>query len=745
MYKIKTFLICLLFCSYSNGFTPYEVVCGCESTTLECCPITLFNIFLSQYIQSGSDPYAIQSHYHGNLSNVYYDEIYSPKTNFNLFSAGSTPVDCTKIRSFLVENQNQVVPYAEISLTQVDTSVCLANFTMLLSQSELIKDLDLVVLFSEFDENIQFSFISREAIKAYSIPNHVFTINENNDDNAVDISLNIQINDVSIHNESCLSIENENNIKFAFVQTTGTNCGFNIDNMVVNNAQNTVKLDLTLEANEYTRCSTSVQNRENDIQYLFNVEPIIPGCDYYEDFAPYTFQVSIENTITANNSVTVGDILVLDVIGESIQLIPCDEDSLIPTAKVQFEFHVLTDYANAVPTDVQIIQASFADVGIEVLSGPVYESINGGTGTLSKFVLITEECLWIDTQHSGDVASNENFIGCSIDYLPPLNIQVRGTFSNGLVENDNLIGDDRFISFESNNISECPVIIPNNDLTREYTASLIIENKFGERNELNLNDDIIVRIVLDNLDLVLENQIAVALSEIVVNVDDEFVRLYSTSEKSNLMQFSFHPFYDDGFFCRKFVQNKSTCEQFHRYTPNNAEYVQNNWNAYLASIYDTLFNDDFDDDDRKYQYCQNKSSFATDTFTFNPTNWIFKNFDKLSGQMKITAAGFLYFCGEDVPDGRRMLQNDNDVQGTAVVFNNITIINTINVNIDKAAVANNDLEVVLITLATIVSCVFCCVVYRFYRIHRRSRSLVVDDSASNISEILSKMNFINYN
>jgi hypothetical protein len=634
----------------SAQFNIETQVCGCELQGNQCCNLDFFDIGTTSSLTTTSDEYNVVTNDFGNYTSFFIDSSFQ-KTNFNIISSSST--NCSEIDAFLFEQDGEKEPFAQLELLQISNTVCLANFTNLVSNDDLSGLVDLGIGFYT-DNSTEFTIAVRENIIGYTRPVHIYTV-DLSDQTTIELNLNIQINSNSIHNESCLDLENEPNIKLI----VGT-CEFNIDEMVVNDVDQTVRLDLVLSQAEYVFCSASALLVDDHIVYTYQVNALIPGCDYYEDYDDYVFTVSFLKQNVVNTSTLVDEIVSIDILEDSITLISCPEadrdvdvSTLVPMARMRFGVLVETSYTLAA-TLLEIVTASFgSDIGLSRFGDIEYNPGTGPSDVVISFFLETDECLWVKS------LSNNS---CAVDYLPALHLELRTTFTDSSKDTSILGGEERFVSFETNNASECPFPSVSNDVTTAFRATLDITDENGNENNFNLDNPMIIKIELLNTNLVEQTGISLSINEVIVNLDDEYIRSFDVANKITQMQLDYHPYYRDAHFCRHYRQSNGTCLSFYQETTTN-------WNYYLEQNKDELF-----DEAGVLKYCQDiQSDVDIDVFVFTPKKWVFEQFTRSSGSMTVTVTAFLNFC-EYSEQNRRVLQ-DNDVPFSTIVLKNITVFN----------------------------------------------------------------------
>jgi hypothetical protein len=502
-------------------------------------------------------------------------------------------------------------------------------------------------------------------------PIHIFTV-DLNDLTVVNLDLNINKN--SYANFSCIT--NQSQILFLDDEDQPL-CTFDTDSFNSINADNVV-LGFNLAQNEYIYCNYNDVDEENEIVYYFKVKSDIKDCvdNYDENYTDFVFTVGFLKQININTTNTVEEVVSIDIDDDSLNMVFCPEDErdvdishLIPMAKLKFTVNVITLYTLA-PILLEIIESEFGDVNLALVSEITFtDHDDDSTHTTISFELQTTECLWVQTLHNQLPNSESNFIGCSIDYLPALSLNLRTTFADNSIETTSINNADRFVTFTSQNVDDCPVLPISNDVTTIFRSDLIIQDDSGNDNNFNLNQQIIIKIELLNLELVAQSGVSVVINEVIVSLDNEFIRAYDVTNKKSQMQLDYHPFYSDGHFCRYFDSNNNdTCSYFYNPVNNTSLYATSNWNSYLEDNKGVLF-----DENDKFAHCQDLEDHHIDTFIFTPSNWVFSEFTRQSGMMSVTITAFLHFCSES-PSRRRYLQEDTAPLST-IVLRNITVLN----------------------------------------------------------------------
>ena len=671
-----------------------EAFCGCTSN--QCCTLTPLDFFVTQTFSTGTSGSVVETLDFGNFA-IAYEEGAVVKNNFNFFSIA--PIDCTQSQGFLFEQNGAAAPIAVTTLVQSSPNNCLMNFSTLVSEDDLRKTLDLVLAFAGIPDQFV-NVVTLETIVPYTNPTHTWVVEETQgDDSVVATTLNIQINADSNHNESCLEATNVDNVFFQFIpggDAPGTlaECRFPVDTMVVNQAEKTVRIDYGLLQQEYQRCYR--QDPEligQNIVYTMEMRPVIGGCDYYDSYATYVFTVTLDGQISANNTANVNS-LVIDYLDDTLEIIPCTAElsgvnPLVPLARLEFIVEVNTAYGTEA-LSVALTEKTLSEIPLDIIGSANLTGLPG-SNTKARFRLRTSECLFVETQHSSQPATQANLVGCTVDYLQPMDIIAFATYADGFTESNDLRGTERDVIFTSASAAECAgIIAPVSDVTQEYGAQLILEDYNQQTASLNLNNPIVARLELTNTNLAETTGVSVVLNELVVTLTEAvsgtvYRRTYSQSNKIVQMQFDFSPYEQDGHFCRFYDVPSTTCERFYNQTDNAAEYADNHWNAYLQGLYDVGPSGFFVTDaaDRKYRGCQDLSVSGADSFVFTPSEWIFGAFAETTGTMEVQATAFVRSCAGSparllrtttVVDQGRALQND--LEDVAIVFNNVTIINS---------------------------------------------------------------------
>jgi hypothetical protein len=756
--QFKNILLVALFAvlaSLTSAQSTEESFCGCSDN--ECCNLVPVNFNLVNSLGSGTNNDWVQTIEFGNFSAAFLEDSVE-KSNLNIFAFST--LSCTNSYGYLFESTGDHELIAEVAFTQLSSTTCHLNFSTLVSDADLRKDLDLVLAFNSISEPLGTNVFIQllENIVPYSLPTHRWIVEDVDDDESVvDVTLNIQINPVSGHNETCLTSANAAGMKFQFLPDASApgslaECNFVIDTVTVNDVDKTVRMDYELAQADYVRCYRQTPEQDgSDIVYTFEVEPDIDSCDYYEDYQTHIFTIRLSNTIQVNATTTV-NAMQLDRVVDGVRLIPCsaeldDIDPLVPLARLEFNITVETAYGYEA-VSIVITTAEIEDIGLDVIGDVVLTPISG-TNTRAEITLRTSECLFVDTIHSDTPASQDNLLSCSIDYLQPATVIALATYTDGFTESNDLQGDDRSVVFESQSLAECAgIIIASNDLSGLYGAQLVIEDQNGRTDSLNLNNEIIARVELTNTELSEETGVSVVLSEVIVTLDDEYRRTYTQADKIVLMQQEFSPYYSDGHFCRYFIDATDTCTRFYQQTLVEADYSTSRWNAFLQTLYAEGPSGFFVTEgvSRKYDGCQDLSSTSADSFIFRPSDWVFRSFPRKTGTMFFQATAHLRSCTLGgsrllreikIEGSARNLQNGN---GVAIVFANTTIINSdiiITPNVEGVpsalATSNEGLLIALIVLISVfllvLLCSMCCGVGLLGGIYSRAKAKVVGDES----------------
>ena len=672
-----------------------EAFCGCSDN--QCCTLTPIDFFQTQTFSTGTSGNVVETIEYGNFT-IAYEEDAVVKNNFNFFSI--SPIDCTQSQGFLFEQDGPAEPIAVATLIQSNPNNCLLNFSTLVSEDDLRKTVDLVLAFGGIPDE-QVNVVTLETIVPYTEPTHTWVVEETQgDDSIVATSLNIQINADSNHNESCLEEANVENVFFQFLpggDAPGTleTCKFPVDTMVVNEVENTVRIDYGLLQSEYQRCyRQDPEARGQDIVYTMEVRPVIGGCDYYDSYSTYIFTVTLDSQINVNATANVNS-LVIDYLDDTLTLIPCTAEldgvnPLVPLARLDFIVEVNTAYGTEA-TSVVLTEKTLSEIPLDIV-GDVNLTALPGTNTKARFRLRTSECLFVETQHSSQPATQANLIGCTVDYLQPMDIQALATYADGFTESNDIVGAERDVVFGSASAAECDgIIVPVSDVTQEYGAQLVLEDYNEQVSSLNLNNPIVARVELTNTDLAETTGVSVVLNDVIVTLTAAtsgtvYRRTYSQANKITQMQFDFSPYEEDGHFCRFYDASSETCERFYNQTDEEAAYADNHWNAYLQYLYDVGPSGFFvtDADGRKYRGCQDLAVSGADSFVFTPSDWIFGEFPENTGTMEFQVTAFVRSCSGaparllrvssgKIETGREL---QNDLEDVAIVFNNVTIVNS---------------------------------------------------------------------
>lgn len=741
----KSFIILLFAVLATLSYaTLEESFCGCAGN--ECCVLTDVDFFQTQQLSTGQPGDVVETVEYGNFTIAYAEDAVT-KNNYNFFSL--TPIDCTSSQAFLFEQGGISEPIAMVNLVQANPNNCLMNFSTLVSEDDLRKTLDLVLAFGDIPGETV-NIVILEQIVPFTEPTHTWVVEETQgDDSVVAMSLNIQINADSNHNESCLEESNVENVFFQLIpggDAPGTleNCIFPVDTMSVNDAEKSVRINYGLLQSEYQRCyRQDPETIGQDIRYTMEVRPVIGGCDYYDSYETYIFTVTLDSQIQVNNTANVNS-LVIDYLPDTLELVPCTPEldgvnPLVPLARLDFVVEVNTAYG-VEAVSVALTERVLSEVPLDIISGANYSSLPG-SNTKARFRLRTSECLFVETQHSAQPATQANLIGCAIDYLQPMDIQALATYTDGFTESNDLVGAERDVIFQSQSAAECAgIIVPVSDVTQEYGAQLILEDYNQQTANLNLNNPIVARVELTNTDLAETTGVSVVVNDLVVTLTAAtsgtvFRRVYTQADKIANMQFDFSPYEQDAHFCRIYQSAGETCDRFYRQTSNPAEYATNNWNAFLQTLFDVGPSGFFVTDaaGRKYRGCQDLAVSAADSFVFTPSDWIFGEFPENTGTMEVEATAYLRTCAGTparrlrlksslaapgaMVDGREL---QNDLEDVAIVFNNVTIINSQIVIGGGAAAGANAFDPmsspVVIALIVVVALLGACVCCGFFLI-----------------------------
>lgn len=768
---VSALLVCLslLSSSYGQTYSILERVCCCENATEACCPVNFFDVQTDQSIGTGLIPDQVVTPYYGNFSAVNVDENYI-KNNLNIFAPED--VDCADALALLLPTEEgRIVPIAQVELEQIGPAVCLVNFSSVAKADRLREEVDLVIGFREgfvlSGTEIDVSLVLRESIVGFTLPQHSFVATADpNDSTRLDLTLSVLISPNSKHNDTCFAPDNLDQLAFQLGDPADPSyprpeCLFPATNKIQSDNRPTFRIDaLGIEQSQYlNQCYDSIEVTEDNVIFTYQVrEAFGNNCEYVVEFPeyynPFFFTVSISTRIMAtNDGGTLANTVEVDYRDDTLQLIPCavddegfdqDVSSLIPMGRLRFNVDVKTSY-DFVPIGIVLEELRIGDVDLRVVDGPIFSAVNGtNTGRLT---VETTECLWVITQHSEQPATQENLIGCSIDYLSQMTIVANVTFADTFIQDNELLGQERSIVYQSNNASDCPVQAISTDVTAAYNADLIIQDPFGNSENLNLDTPIVSRLGLDatlmqafdGLNVVMDQVIVTLTSDELTAADGEFVRMFSPNDKRNQMQFDFHPYYSDGHFCRSYIpapdnSSAATCQRFY------SEGTLGQWNPFLAESLSTDFFVEDADGQPRVSFCQDRTDLKEDRFIFTPNNWIFGQFPYTSGTMSITATAFVRNCivvgdNGELPTRRRALQQywhgrglqEGDGTGSTIIFQNVTFVNsplTINQGnnvVDPNTALIRDLIIGFSTVIAVFICIIISAIVWFCRYRSRTR------------------------
>ena len=694
-----TLLVALVACVSLARATDLETsFCGCAGN--QCCVLTDIDFFVTQTFSTGQTGGHVETIEYGNFT-VAYAEADVVNNNFNFFSLA--PIDCTQSMGLLFEQNGAAELVVSKTLIQANPNNCLLNFSTLVSEADLRKPLDLVLAFAGMPDQTV-NVVVLEPIVPYTTPTHTWVVEETQgDDSIVSTSLNILVHAHSGHNESCLEAANVEHVFFQFLPGgnapfTMAQCRFSIDTMNVNAAERIVRIDYALLQSEYQGCyRQDPESVGQDIVYTMEVRPEIGGCDYYETYATYIFTITLDSQLSVNTTAGANS-LVIDYLDDTLTLLPCGAElnganPLVPLARLDFVVEVNTAYGTEA-ISIALTEKTLSEIALHIIGSANYSSLPGGN-TKARFRLRTSECLFVETAHAAQPATQANLIGCSVNYLQPMDIEALATYTDGFTESNDLRGNERNVLFTSSSPQECAgIVVPVSDVTQEYGATLIVEDYNGRSDSLNLNNPIVVRVELANTDLAVTSGVSVVLNDVVVTLTAEtsgtvYRRTYTQADKIEQMQLDVSPYEEDGHFCRIYDTNTRSCDRFYRQTSIAADYATNHWNAYLQNLFDVGTTGFFvsDGSGRKYRGCQDLAVSAADSFIFTPADWIFDEFPENTGTMAFevtaylracdgTPARFLRLSTETHSSSSRERHLQDDLEDVAIVFNNVTIVNS---------------------------------------------------------------------
>lgn len=688
------FFFASLFIFTSEAVDLLDAFCDC--TEDECCNLSDLNLNLVNNINTGSNEFEIVSPLFGNYSAAYAVAGIS-KQNINLFAFSA--INCVDSIALLFDQtSDSTTPLAEVALTQVDATTCQINFDFEISEADLRKTLDLVIAFRDVaigGTNLVVQLL--DSIVPFTLPTHQWIVQETQGDDAVvTMSLNIQINENSAHEEACVTNQER---YFRFLPAVDAPrdaeaCTFLIDGIQTFDNGERIQLDYTFEQEDYTECYRQTpQNIGQSIVYTFEVVPQIEGCEYFADYPSFIFTATLSNQLDFNQTANVNQ-AVLRTLASSIRLVPCEGtenevNSLVPIARIEFDIQIDTAYGT--PTSaVNILTSTMQDVGFGLVTSEgmptnafTYSSLPDGN-TRASGTLRSNECLFVDTVHSGSPASQQNLLSCSIEYLPPLDLEVNIIYNDGFVEVADLIGTGREISFESDSLTECAgIIIPSNDVTQVYQAQLTMKDYNDRTSSLNINNPIVLQVDLTNVDLVTETGVSVVIEDVVVSFDDEFRRTFTQDDKEALMKVISSSYYDDAVYCRKFDPEDDVCSRFL-----DVESETGNWNTRYQTLWDAGVSGLFRTDPsggRSYRGCTPHLQSSSDSFVFTPSEWIFGNFPRSTGVMQVIVTAYLRSCTISSSGGGPNLRR---LQSTDVQVVRLNASTTITLELPTSVVCN---------------------------------------------------------
>lgn len=546
-------------------------------------------------------------------------------SNFNVYSFLSS-LNCDLFLASLVSLSKEVV-YSTKVLEQSSRTVCYANFSMSIYTNDLFQDTSLRLVLHPLNRIPSFTYIVfRDPIIPYTLPLFVNSIDQI-DDLTLSYILTVQIFPNMLRDSALEACRfntpgnlGENTATLTFLNASSSSLCEERTLSIIEEEQesdfffSSTNFSLTelVTSCFYNRVIDTVLRLDT---FQFAVQASFPDCSFTTNYQPepLLFEFTIPSSIGNNEGGRDGGRDVsheVKFILENARFIPCDDRAGdLPEVKIQFTVDVILNSFEDENDAIELNTYFFGDIPLLLVSNNSSEESNR-----TRFVFETLECVLIRTLHNSssiERKEDSNWIGCELPYIPPLTL----TYDS---EEDQVDLNSVHTFLSNTHREECPINatrVFRSDIVQTYETEISFLN-----NRFNLNSFIELEISVLNSLLPSQN---VYIDNIVVNLDNEFERTFNPITKFFLLfnrrgettttALSSYAF--DATFC------KLTC-----------------YGKYIYSIVDAQ-------DEDMIGFCNNLTR-SNDRFRFIPRNWIFNNFDKLRGNMRITIFGSVGNCPE---------------------------------------------------------------------------------------------------
>lgn len=615
-----------------------SMICGNEL-----CGVHEFNKFLTYNVL-----YNV-SEINGDYNTIIYQEDIVPK---NQYIISISEISCTNSYGFIFDNDGNQLYNKSLSTNNANS--CSLNWDNMVSSYTLSSKVNIIVAFKGISEvNTMLEIIDGGNIVPYYEDKSLFNVINFFAQSKLPASSNITVETTLRRNHftasDCLLPET---VTFLF----GGNCK-KVANLK-NDDGTFYDYAVDIEPESFGECSFNSFDNDGVIVYEMNTNVTFdrPTCSYAtidnlgKDLplvnwnSVLNFNVTMDSVINVDNGM--GDIV--DNIVPTITdytLSKCD-NRFSPMGNVQLTLQVQTQRINA--TSRSFISKTMDSIPLSIVSGPSCETDVNETETC-EWVLITDECIFVDINDETQ---------CSFSYIGQMNIDLRYDYEDGSFIENGVV--NKLLEKKTFNTETCPVTYVQNDVTSEYIADLSVQGNA-------LDQDMELSVTLTELDE--NNNVAVTIEEIEVEMNDGYMkRIYNVDNKIQRMPNELHPYYSDAHFCRY----RSCSNEFYDNTTNR-------WNDWCEDNSNTLFSYD---NTYHFDQCQLMSKRNNDVFIFNPSKWVFGQYDGIQATFKFNVKAVIESC-----ENRRML-NERSLQSQKVE----TVLNFISKTRTVVVVANGGMN-----------------------------------------------------
>ena len=581
--------------------------------------------------------------------------------NHYFTSLNGETLDCSSSKGFMYQDEYaEETPLAVVDLVQHDSWTCFANFSETASSIELSSGLNFYYAFKDLNANdVTLDVFEAEAIIPLDLPVHEFYAKDSAAPDGSGHSENTEMFfEIQTHHRS--------NSPFQFPNADGAMCtiqnggstSITMDFEVIaprgpcrlpvdwyqtdGHSPATIKYKGWLTQSDYEVCAAEIHEHSNGATYVYRVTPFdigSPGttCDYDDAYEPFTFNITIDTTVTENGQNEPVEEFQSSLGAFTIDATDCQDDTtFLPTAKIGFTITHETNRSSGFDT-VVVGTKLVNDVALSEES----TSCTAGSGSQTcTHTFKSTECLPLKVEDDGT---------CQFNFLPYIQTSFTATYVGvaGVSDTNEILYEEMFDG-QGYSASECNHIKKIvRDLTKAYGTSLSVTGS-------SLLNDISVEMTLTNVPG--DGQITLELQSVDVRLESlssnaAYERDFLISEKVRHMESSVHPYYTDAHFCRK-VSDAGECSDFYARSAGtdatSDRYTTTSFAALVSGLHPTC--PGFKDSSGNLQN-QN-----IDKFTFNPQKYVFKHFTDLTGRMIVDVVGRVRLC-EDT-SGYQQLQDD---------------------------------------------------------------------------------------